>query len=159
MCCERKNSKMVNTIVATVIAGAVAVLFLVSCSPNDIYRSREKLAKPASSPTPQPAPSPAATPEPLVATFESIHENILVPKCIGCHSSGGRAEHIPLGTEEDLLNSPRELVIPGNPDESTLVLAIERDDEKRMPPPPRRAALSDEEKRLIREWIANLEVE
>ena len=155
MSCERKNSNMTNTIAATVVATAVAALFLTSCSPDDIYRSREKLTKPATSPTPISAPSP----EPLTATFESIRENVLVPKCLACHSSGGRAEHIPLGTLDDLMNSPRELVIPGNADESSIVLAIERDDDKRMPPPPRRAPLSDEEKRVIREWIANLEVE
>ena len=91
---------------------------------------------------------------PLEATFNSIHEQILLPKCVGCHSPGQAAKRVPLNTREDLINSPRDLVIPGNPAESGLFLAVTRTDQKRMPP----ATVSIEpllkkEVEVIRQWI------
>lgn len=58
--------------------------------------------------------------EPLTPKFESIKSLILEPKCIACHKPGGKAENIPLLTRSDLLDSPHDLVIPGNADESGL---------------------------------------
>ncbi len=109
----------------------------------------------AGNPTPTPEPTPTATPEELEATFSSIREKILVKRCIFCHSGNGSAKHIPLSTLEDLIDSPREIVLPGNADESGIVLAIERSDDKRMPPRTSGSALSSEEIRVIREWITN----
>lgn len=110
---------------------------------------------PAPVPTVDPQPSPTPTVEPLEATFESIQKNVLMVRCTMCHGSGGSAQHIPLLTREDLLNSPREIVIPGNADESGLVLALEREDEKRMPPQSAGQPLSEQEIKIIREWITN----
>lgn len=110
---------------------------------------------PTATPEPTPEPTPSATPEALKATFESIKQNILTTKCIYCHSGSGQAKHIPIDSVDALINSPRELVIPGNADESGLVLAIEREDDKRMPPPNVGKVLSDEQKEVIREWITN----
>lgn len=94
-------------------------------------------------------------PDPLLATFDSINNKIFIPKCVSCHSAGEAAQNILL-SKEDLLNSPYELVIPNNPDESGLVIAIERDDDKRMPPAKEGfAALKNEEKIAIRKWIEN----
>ena len=101
------------------------------------------------------SPTPAPEPEPLKATFESIKANIISKKCLYCHSGNGSAKHIPLGTLDDIVNSPREIVIPGNADESGIVLAVERDDDKRMPPPTEGAGLSDIEKQIVRDWITN----
>ncbi len=110
---------------------------------------------PTATPEPTPEPTPTPVPEPLKATFESIKQNVLTNKCIYCHSGSGQAKHIPIDTVDALVNSPREIVIPGNADESGLVLAIERDDDKRMPPPNVGKSLSDDEKQVIREWINN----
>ncbi len=67
---------------------------------------------------------------------------------------------IPLVTKEDLLNSPLELVIPGNVEESGLMIAITRVDQKRMPPikdehgnPTGYSALPDLEIEAIKKWI------
>ncbi len=109
--------------------------------------------EPKPTPGPTATPSPTPTPAPLEPTFDSIKKNILTVRCIACHSGTGPAKHIPMQTREDLVDSPREIVIPGNPDESGIVLAIERTDSKRMPPPDAGAALSQKEKDVIRKWI------
>ncbi|MEK7790603.1 MAG: hypothetical protein AAB309_03145, partial [Deltaproteobacteria bacterium] len=48
-------------------------------------------------------------------SFATISEGILKTRCIDCHSAGRSAAHIPFETREDLIESPLELVIPGNP--------------------------------------------
>jgi hypothetical protein len=49
-----------------------------------------------------------------------------------------------------------ELVLPGNPDESGLVIAVERTDEKRMPLAKSGfSPLTPDEMTAIRNWIAN----
>lgn len=88
-------------------------------------------------------------------TFMLIKERILSPRCFSCHSGGGMAGHVSLETREDLIDSPLEIVISGNPDESGIIIATTRTDDKRMPPPdsgipPLTAAEID----AIRRWIA-----
>jgi mono/diheme cytochrome c family protein len=91
----------------------------------------------------------------LTATFESISKLVFEEKCVSCHSAGKSAKRILLD-KQSLLNSPLELVIPNNPDESGLVLAIERNDSNRMPPAKEGfAKLSDLEITAIRTWINN----
>lgn len=91
----------------------------------------------------------------LTATFESISKLIFEVKCLSCHSAGKSAKRIPLD-KQSLLDSPLELIIPNNPDESGLVLAIERNDSNRMPPAKDGyAKLSDLEINAIRTWINN----
>ncbi len=64
-----------------------------------------------------------------------------------------------LGIYDQLLNGPeesaKEFVIPGDPDNSQLIISIERTDGKNQMPPPEQgySPLSDEEKKVIREWI------
>ncbi|AZZ37279.1 hypothetical protein CIK05_10930 [Bdellovibrio sp. qaytius] len=100
--------------------------------------------KPGSEPPP---------PEPIQATYESINKNIFIPKCVTCHSAGNSAWQVLLSRQE-LLDSPLELALPGNPDESGLVIAVERTDKKRMPPEKDGySALKDDEKAAIRAWI------
>lgn len=99
-------------------------------------------------PTPQPAP--------LEPKFVSIKENIFQSKCLACHSPTGEGKRIPLNTPEDLIDSPLELVIPGNSEESGLYIAVYREDSKRMPPPNSGLSpLSQEEMEIIRQWIDN----
>ena len=104
---------------------------------------------------PQQAPGGGTPTIPLGANYASIDQNILQRKCVICHSPGQTAARVPLD-KNDLLNSPLELVIPGDPDESGLVLAVERNDKKRMPPAKEGyAPLKPEEKQAIRDWIQN----
>lgn len=91
---------------------------------------------------------------PLEATFRSIKVNILEKKCLSCHVVNGPVKHIPLDSLEVILSSPRDLVIPGNSDESGLFLAVWRTDEKQMPPPNTGLGrLSDEEINIVKKWI------
>ncbi len=110
---------------------------------------------------PERAPEEDPLPLPLAAEFESIRTNILIPKCQICHSPGKPVARIPLVTKEDLLDSPLELVIPGNIEESGLVIAITRTDSKMMPPskdaqgnPTGFTRLSDPEIAAIQTWIS-----
>jgi uncharacterized membrane protein len=100
-------------------------------------------------------PGSGATEPSLTPSYESIKSNIFSRRCVSCHSSSGPAAQVVLTNREALLTSPRELVLPGNPDESGLVIAVERTDSKRMPPPDSGGALTGEEIKTIREWIKN----
>jgi len=71
----------------------------------------------------------------------------------------GESCHLELADYEELLHGEqekvKEMVLPGNPDDSLLVLTLERRDGKEMPPPEQGySPLSDEEVRVIREWIS-----
>lgn len=96
---------------------------------------------------------PTEIPDPLEAKFSSIKRNIFEKKCLSCHSNGGTGHDVPLDSIAAMVNSPRQIVIPENPDESGLVLAIEREDGKRMPPPEVGNPLSPIEISIIRKWI------
>lgn len=90
----------------------------------------------------------------LNPTFASIKTHILDKKCLSCHSVGNEAARIPLTTRDDLLNSPLDIVLPGDPDESGLMIVIEAGARKFMPPT--RSGITpvtEEQKRVIREWI------
>jgi uncharacterized membrane protein len=100
-----------------------------------------------------PTSSPAPPTGPVAATYASIDKNIIQPKCLSCHSSGGVADRVPLGTLSDLLTSPLEIVIPGSPDESGLIIMVSRTDAKRMPPPAAGPSLSISEVNAVRAWI------
>lgn len=92
---------------------------------------------------------------PLTATFSSISKNIFEPKCVSCHAVGKDAKRILLD-KASLLNSPLELIVPGDADESGLIIAVERDDKNRMPPEKEGySKLSDAELTAMRTWIVN----
>jgi uncharacterized membrane protein len=105
-----------------------------------------------------PKESPGSTPPPvdeLKPTFDSINAHIFQVRCVTCHSPGNAGKRVLLD-KQSLLNSPLDLVLPGNADESGLVVAVERADEKRMPPAKEGyGPISDQEKKAIRTWIAN----
>lgn len=99
---------------------------------------------------------PSTPPEPLEPRFASIRRHILEPKCLSCHGPGGEAARIPLASVEDLIDSPLEIVIPGNPDESGLILVVTEGARKFMPPPESgMAPLKPEEIDVLRTWITN----
>lgn len=88
-------------------------------------------------------------------TFLVIKQKIFEPKCIVCHAPGKVGQRIPLDTREDLLNSPLDLVIPWNIDDSTLLLTLTRTDSRRMPPPKSKISpVTAEELKLIETWIS-----
>jgi len=75
-------------------------------------------------------------------------------RCLDCHGRGPLQKRVPL---EDFAAMKRlELVVPGNPDESSLLLVLAPDAEKPMPPPrskfPRVPA---EDVASLRAWIAS----
>lgn len=95
-------------------------------------------------------------PDPLTPDFESIKKNIFEVKCMSCHKVGGKAEKVSLATREDLINSPRDIVIPGIPEESGLILDLQEDAIKKMPPPDSGISpVKPEEIDIIKEWITN----
>lgn len=111
---------------------------------------------PESSGPDEPPPLPSLEP-----TFASLKTHIFETKCIACHAPGKPAARIPLVTKEDFLNSPLDIVIPGNAEESGIILAVTGQlPNKLMPPqkddlgqPTGFSRLSDEEIDLISEWI------
>lgn len=107
------------------------------------------------SPSGAPAtPSPTPTPEePLLPTFTSLQKKIFNVRCVICHSPGGKAWGVPFLTYKDFFDPQREIVKPGNVEESGIMIAIMRDDEKRMPPPDTAGALKTEEIETIKKWI------
>lgn len=95
-------------------------------------------------------------PTPIEPTFPSIQKHVLQMKCISCHTPGDHAGRIPLVTKRDLLESPLDLVVPGNPDDSGLMIVLEPGARKFMPPPESGITpISEEEKNAIRTWIQN----
>ena len=91
----------------------------------------------------------------LTATYSSIRKQIFEKRCLTCHAENGNAHQVPLIPYSELLNSPRELVIPGNAEESGLMISILREDDKRMPPPTVGNRLTEMETEAIRKWIAD----
>lgn len=99
---------------------------------------------------------PPPPPPPLKPEFNSIKENIFELKCMRCHSASGEAKRIPLDDLEFLINSPKEIVIPGNAEESGLVLVLQPDAIKKMPPPESNIEpVNPDEVKIIEEWITN----
>lgn len=99
---------------------------------------------------------PPDPPPPLEAKFESIKSHIFSVKCMSCHAPGGTAARVSLATKEDLINSPLEIVIPGNPEESGLILVLQEGARKKMPPPESGISpVKAEEIKIIEEWIKN----
>ncbi len=115
----------------------------------------------AGAPETAPGEVPGPTPIPLGPNFASIKYNILDSKCLLCHAPGKAVARIPLVTKDDFLNSPLDLVLPGNPDESGIMLAIRGMISGKLMPPPKDAngnptgftKLSDQEIDAIGQWI------
>lgn len=100
--------------------------------------------------------SPLDQNKPLLPTFESIKAGVLEPKCVSCHRPGGRATNIPLLTKSDLLESRYDIVIPGNAEESGIVIVLQEGARKKMPP--RESGIpgvTAEQLATIRLWIDN----
>ncbi|MBF0366656.1 MAG: hypothetical protein HQK50_13870 [Oligoflexia bacterium] len=104
-----------------------------------------------STPEPEPEPSPIT---PLIPSFASLKANIFDKKCTVCHFAAGPIKDILFEREEQLINSPRDLVIPGEAEESGLFISVSRQDSKRMPPASSNLdPLSLQEIETIKQWI------
>ena len=127
-----------------------AVLFLSACSylgaPLDLAPGK---------PLPQVFEKPDLPPNfKLEPTYDSIKTGFLEQKCIYCHQPGHKASRVPLLTREDLLNSPLDIVIPGNSEESDIILVLAKDARKPMPPLNSNAPLvTEEDIRILKQWI------
>jgi hypothetical protein len=84
------------------------------------------------------------------ATFSSIHDNILQPKCVGCHKGANAAHGLDLTTYEKLMAGHRhgKVVVPGNPLRSELYEVVA---EGKMPK--NAPDLSHQEIQAIFDWI------
>lgn len=99
---------------------------------------------------------PEPLPVPVEPTYPSIKAHILDMKCISCHRPGGQAASVPLVTKEDLTESPLELVVPGDPESSGVMIVLEPGARKFMPPAESGISpLTEDEKNAIRVWIQN----
>ncbi len=89
--------------------------------------------------------------------FLSIRDNIIVPKCIKCHNTQGKASDVPFESYEDLISGVMyTTVISGQPDESSFYTSLLADASKRMPPKSSSIQpLSDEQILSVRIWIEN----
>jgi len=124
-----------------------------SGAPEQALSTASPSASPSAIPLPSPTSEPSPIPQIVAPTYASIREQILVPKCLECHSPQGTAAKVPLSTLHDLIDSPLDLISKEEPDESTLIIAITRSDSKRMPPPRTGPGLNPQEIEAIRTWI------
>ncbi len=99
---------------------------------------------------------PAEEPDVLLPTFESINTFVLKAKCVVCHTPGKSAGNIPLLTKSDLLDSPYDLVVPGEADSSGLILVLKINARKKMPPESSGIdAVTPDQITVIKQWINN----
>ncbi len=107
---------------------------------------------PSPSPAPSTSPSPAPSLTPILATYTSIRAAVFEKRCLGCHKVGGTAADVPLADYAAMLASPRGIVDTAKPEESGLLIAIQRaaTDKKIMPP---KGPLPPDQIAIIEAWI------
>jgi hypothetical protein len=100
-------------------------------------------------------------PESLAPTWNSLSENVIVPKCLVCHNPQGQAKFLDLSNRQAIFNA-RNRIYGGefkfldfeNPDNSYLMQVL-NDQEEPMPPVwsniPR---LTIDELKTIKQWIS-----
>ncbi len=92
-------------------------------------------------------------------SFDSIYKTIIEPKCLRCHSPGGKAELVPLDRLQDLLNPliGDPLLIPGDPEKSQFYKVLLPETVKKKMPPIKSGIDPVEPIRLevIKNWILN----
>lgn len=89
-----------------------------------------------------------------VAFFQTQVKPIIDDNCLGCHGSKGK--HPFKLSSFDLMRSTSEIgpaVVPGDPDASLLIIAVEHSGELRMPKGS--DPLSAEEINILRQWITD----
>ena len=85
--------------------------------------------------------------------FEKQIRPLLVEHCVGCHGEKKQEGGLRLTSRDMLLKGgdTRLAVVPGEPDESLLIRAVEYLDEPKMPP---KQKLPDADIAKLRDWIA-----
>ena len=85
--------------------------------------------------------------------FEKQIRPLLVQHCVGCHGEKKQEGGLRLTSRDMLLKGgdTRPAVVPGEPDESLLIRAVEYLDEPKMPP---KQKLPDADIAKLRDWIA-----
>lgn len=97
--------------------------------------------KPSVTPTPTATPTPTPTATPSMATFTYVFNNILKPKCVGCHGSAG-------GYSFATYTSTLKAVVANNPAASPLYTST---NSGKMPTS---GKLSSQEIKAISDWIS-----
>ena len=90
-------------------------------------------------------------PLPLEATFKSISQNILLPKCAGCHGGAQPEEGISLDSYAGTL----AIVNINNPAASELYTQTDPEEEDDVMPPAPAPNLTPEERSTLLTWIEN----
>ena len=145
--------------------------------PLDPKPSPMPVPPPAPRPAPAPAPEPTPTPEPSPApteppkspiepttpqlesdprqTYQWIHENIIVPKCLDCHRAGG--DEPLMETYAQLIDPANKSVIIGKPEESLFYTTVIPGGKPFMPPPNKTKyrPINAEEVQVLKNWILN----
>lgn len=85
-------------------------------------------------------------------SFETIKKEIIVLKCLSCHTPDEQGEKVPLVTREQLLSSPLKLIVPGKPKES-LFYTITAPGAINMMPSYPVEPLSVKQRKLVKQWI------
>jgi hypothetical protein len=87
--------------------------------------------------------------------YNSIYQNIIVPKCLKCHISGGDAEDFPFEKYEDMISNPNgNVVIPGDSENSLFVKVLLPNARRRMPPRSSQITpLTQDQVEAIRLWV------
>jgi len=117
-------------------------------------RTARKKGKAEAAPAAEPAAAPAG---PGTIKFSQDVAPILVANCTGCHSGkgvGARRGKLDLSTFEKLqAGTPgHKVIVPGNPDESHLILRVSGEEMPRMPQGGQNV-LSEEAVAKIRQWV------
>lgn len=101
-------------------------------------------------PTPLPTPPPTPTPPPVTSlTWDGGVGALMEAKCVACHNSSSKLGGLDLGSYESALlgGNSGPAVIPGNPDDSTVIIV---QSEGGHP-----GQFSDEELAQLLEWITD----
>ena len=101
-------------------------------------------------PTPLPTPPPTPTPPPVTSlTWEGGMGALMEAKCVACHNSSSQLGGLDLGSYESALlgGNSGPAVIPGNPDDSTVIIV---QSEGGHP-----GQFSDDELAQLLEWITD----
>jgi hypothetical protein len=96
----------------------------------------------------------ATTQEQSEVSFNRDIRPILSAKCISCHGPDEEDRHADLRLDTFEGATEMDSVVPGDPDESELIVRVTTDDEDaRMPPPDHGDPLTEREIDLLKRWI------
>lgn len=90
----------------------------------------------------------------LEATWESVSQKIIFPKCVSCHNSNGQASFLPLATRQDFFDGRDYLLNNFEDARNSYLIEVITDPEEPMPPVwSPFEQLNEEEVKILIEWI------